>query len=86
MNEKNTFSKGQVVISKAGRDKLRKFIIVDIINEDYVLICDGKLRKIEKPKLKKTKHLAKTSYIANKDISTNKMLIEELKKAKEGRS
>jgi ribosomal protein L14E/L6E/L27E len=51
------FILGQVVHSRAGRDKDKYFMIVGIINKDYVLISDGDLRKIEKPKKKKTKHL-----------------------------
>ncbi len=48
---------GQVVKSISGRDKDRYFIIVSIVDEDYVLISDGRLRKIQNPKLKKLKHL-----------------------------
>lgn len=48
---------GQVVHSRAGRDKDRYFIVVGIVNRDYVLISDGDLRKIDKPKKKKIKHL-----------------------------
>ncbi len=51
------YSLGQIVYSKSGRDAGRKFIIVNVINESYVLISDGDLRKIEKPKKKKVKHL-----------------------------
>lgn len=48
---------GQVVKSKAGRDQGRIFIIVEIVDDIYVKICDGELRKVSKPKLKKIKHL-----------------------------
>lgn len=50
-------AEGQIVHSKAGRDKNRYFIVVKVINDDYVLIADGDLRKIENPKKKKIKHL-----------------------------
>lgn len=56
---------GQVVISKAGRDKKRAFIIIDIIDEDYVYLSDGDLRKVEKPKKKKVKHIKETTIIAD---------------------
>lgn len=49
--------KGQVVKSKAGRDKSRVFVIVDIIDDSFVLIADGDLRKLSSPKKKKIKHL-----------------------------
>ncbi|TDT50411.1 KOW domain-containing RNA-binding protein [Fonticella tunisiensis] len=48
---------GQIVHSRAGRDKDRYFIVVGIIDENYVLISDGDLRKIDNPKKKKIKHL-----------------------------
>jgi len=55
---------GKVVNSKAGRDMHRKFIVVGLLNSEYVYISDGDLRKIEKPKKKKVKHLDFTGIIA----------------------
>lgn len=48
---------GQIVKSKSGRDKGRVFLVSEIVDENNVLIVDGKLRGIERPKLKKIKHL-----------------------------
>jgi ribosomal protein L14E/L6E/L27E len=48
---------GQVVRSKAGRDKGKVFLILEILDDKYVLIVDGDMRKIENPKKKKIKHL-----------------------------
>lgn len=48
---------GKMVYSKSGRDEGRYFLIVGIINEDYVYISDGDLRPVERPKKKKVKHL-----------------------------
>lgn len=48
---------GQIVHSRAGRDKGRYFIVVGIIDSNYVLIADGDLRKISSPKKKKLMHL-----------------------------
>ena len=48
---------GRVVFSKAGRDKGKYFIIVDIIDDQYVNISDGDLRRLANPKRKKAKHL-----------------------------
>ncbi|GAA0127326.1 MULTISPECIES: KOW domain-containing RNA-binding protein [Clostridium] len=64
---------GKVVHSKSGRDRNRYFIIVGILNEDYVYISDGDLRRIEKPKKKKIKHLIFTDIIAQdiKELITN---------------
>lgn len=48
---------GRVAISKAGRDKDRPFLIVGMVDEEYVLLVDGCLRKLAKPKKKKRKHI-----------------------------
>lgn len=48
---------GQVVKSKAGRDKDKLFLVLDIVDDNYVMLVDGKLRKLENPKKKKIKHL-----------------------------
>lgn len=51
---------GQVVKSTQGRDAGRLFVVVGIIDESYVLLCDGALRRIDKPKKKKRKHFIPT--------------------------
>lgn len=56
---------GQFVKSKAGRDKDRIFIIIEIVDEVYVRIVDGDLRRIESPKRKKIKHLAKMNQVSD---------------------
>lgn len=48
---------GQIVKSKAGRDKGRIFIVCSVVDEQNVLVCDGDLRKLDSPKKKKIKHL-----------------------------
>ena len=58
-------SLGQIVYSIAGRDRGRYFIVVDIIDDNYVLISDGDLRKLEKPKKKKLRHIKKTNKIVD---------------------
>ncbi len=55
---------GQIVISTAGRDKDDKFVVLCIIDDQYVYISDGGIRKLEKPKKKKIKHLKKLNYVA----------------------
>lgn len=54
---------GQFVKSKAGRDKGNVLIVFGIVDEQYVLVVDGDLRKLEKPKKKKVKHLSKIGDI-----------------------
>ncbi|MGN0989237.1 MAG: RNA-binding protein, partial [Eubacteriales bacterium] len=50
--------RGCTVISTAGRDEGRIFLVLDVTADgNYAVITDGKLRKVEKPKTKKMKHL-----------------------------
>ncbi|MGB9812685.1 MAG: RNA-binding protein [Thermovenabulum sp.] len=78
---------GQLVISKAGRDKGRFMLIVKIIDSQYVLVADGELRRIEKPKKKKIKHLQLTNkkdgFIYEKLINNRKVYNEEIRRALE---
>ncbi|HEY8349668.1 MAG TPA: KOW domain-containing RNA-binding protein [Clostridiales bacterium] len=55
---------GQIVVSRAGRDAGRAFVVAKVIDDLYVEICDGDLRKVEKPKRKKIKHLNITDKFA----------------------
>lgn len=55
---------GQMVISKAGRDHGRHFIVLQVVDDQFVLLVDGDLRKVENPKLKKVKHLQKTNRVS----------------------
>ena len=54
--------KGLVVRAKAGRDKGGFFIVIDF-NEKEAFICNGKRRKLNKPKKKNIKHLAMTNTV-----------------------
>ena len=49
---------GSIVTSLCGRDKGRSFVVVEIIDADYVYIADGRLRRVESPKRKKIKHIS----------------------------
>ncbi len=83
-NSDCNLSIGQIVKSKAGRDKQESFIVYEILNDNYVLIVDGRLRKISKPKKKKVKHLQKTNIIIDgfnemkEDRDFNDSLIRKL--------
>jgi ribosomal protein L14E/L6E/L27E len=48
---------GRVVYSAAGRDRKRPFVIVGVGDDGTVLIADGKLRVVSKPKRKNLRHL-----------------------------
>ena len=51
--------RGTVVKSLNGRDKNKYFCVLDK-QGDYVLYCDGCVRRLEKPKRKKIKHVQVT--------------------------
>lgn len=54
---------GRVVISKAGKDKGRWFVIVGIdVDGERLILCDGKRRPIERPKRKNVIHVQFTNY------------------------
>lgn len=46
-----------LVLSTAGRDKGKIFVVLSVEDENYVAICDGRMRKTGHPKRKKVKHL-----------------------------
>ena len=47
---------GMFARSKSGHDKTKVYVIV-AEEEDYVYLCDGRLKKIEHPKKKNKKHI-----------------------------
>jgi ribosomal protein L14E/L6E/L27E len=58
MERTTSIQVGQVVRSKAGRDKDRVFLVLSILDQQYVMLVDGELRRLANPKKKKIKHLA----------------------------
>lgn len=48
---------GRVVISTQGHDKGRWYAVISVLDERYLLLCDGETRKLAKPKKKQVKHL-----------------------------
>lgn len=62
------------VLAKAGRDKGRFFAVVRL-DDRFVWLADGKLRKIESPKKKNAKHVAATSFVLEQSsLKSNKAL------------
>ena len=76
-------SLGQLVLADAGRDKNKSFIVICIINEQYVYISDGDTRTIEKPKRKNIKHLKLQDIISEqlrqKIVTNTKIQNSEIK-------
>ena len=51
---------GSIVMSKQGRDKDNLYLCVAVLDEQFVLIADGKTHRLCKPKKKNIKHLKHT--------------------------
>lgn len=75
--------RSDVVRSLAGRDKGKLFFVIDT-DGDYVLLADGKGRKLEKPKRKKRRHiemiLGTDSRVGEKIKTGEKVLNSELRR------
>ena len=54
---------GSVVYSRAGRDEGRFYVVIEIVDDSFVTIADGDVRKLAKPKKKKIKHLKNTGDV-----------------------
>ena len=54
---------GSVVTSRAGRDAGRPFLVIRELDQEYVLIADGGLRTMDRPKKKKRRHLKPTGRV-----------------------
>ena len=72
-----------VVVSTAGRDAGSVFYVLEI-QDEYLLLVNGKDRRIEKPKRKKTKHTKKVlrseTRVAEKLRAGDKVLNSELRR------
>ena len=76
-------SKSDIIESLAGRDKGKYFYVIDV-EENFVLIADGKGRKLENPKRKKLKHVRRVTRtetrVALKIQNGDKVLNSELRR------
>ena len=76
--------KGDIVLSKNGRDKGKPFYVLNV-EESYLLLVDGKGRELEQPKRKKAKHCGflerEHSRFAEKMRNDEKILNSELRRA-----
>ena len=70
MMERLTMIPGRVVLSIQGRDEGRYFVVLEVIDEQFVLMADGLTRKLDHPKKKKIKHLRPKPIVVNVDGST----------------
>lgn len=76
-------SKSDIVLSIAGRDRGKLFYVIGTEGA-YVLLADGKGRKLEHPKRKKLKHVRRVtrsdSRVADKIQNGDKVLNSELRR------
>lgn len=73
-----------VVCAVAGRDK-GKFFVVTAQEDNFVYLCDGKIRKVGSPKKKKIKHVEfigmKNDFLYDKLSSGGKITNKEVRYA-----
>ena len=55
---------GMSVTSRMGRDQGRKFVVMQEVDDDFVLVADGDLRTVDRLKKKRRKHLDATHIVA----------------------
>lgn len=60
-----------IVRSEAGRDQGRCFMVI-AVEQEYVRLCDGDYRRIEKPKRKKIKHVR---FVGVSEMQTTQKLL-----------
>ncbi len=78
MNSQN-IEIGSYVLSTKGRDCNQVSIVYNIIENDYVLLIDGKGKKLLKPKKKNLKHLKNLGVVNCKiaeKIKTGKKIFD----------
>ena len=80
-------AKSNIVRSDAGRDKGKLFFVLAAEGE-YLLLADGKSRKVESPKRKKRRHVqfvaADDTRLAEKIRSEEKITNSELRRTLAG--
>ncbi len=76
--------KADIVVSLNGRDRGKRFYVI-ATEENYVLLCDGKTRRLEKPKRKKIKHIRfeskDTGRTAMKILNNEKVTNSEIRRS-----
>ena len=76
-------AKSNIVRSDAGRDKGKLFVVLAVEGE-YLLLADGKSRKVETPKRKKRRHVlfvaAESNRLSEKIKGQEKITNSELRR------
>jgi len=71
---------GQIVFAKCGRDKGNAFVVIQLQDDEYLYLVDGKSRTLHKPKKKKAKHVQPTHHIANLDVGSRGLQDADVRK------
>lgn len=75
---------GTIVESRMGHDSGRTYIVMAVVDPMFVLLVDGKYHTLEKPKLKRVKHvkaIGESDVLARKGL-TNAELYKVLKECR----
>ena len=79
--------KSDIVRSAAGRDKGKLFVVLGVEGE-FLLLADGKCRKVESPKRKKRRHVlfvaSEQTRLSDKIKSEEKVTNSELRRTLAG--
>ena len=72
--------KGKIVKSLAGRDKGSLLAVMQIEN-NCVILCDGKERPIDRPKSKNLRHVEATPFsLSEAELASNRALRKALRR------
>ncbi len=67
---------GDMAVSLKGHDTGRMYVVASEINEDFVLIVNGKSRPLTLPKMKRRKHLA---FVKKATLGDDREIYEQVK-------
>lgn len=69
-----------VVIVKAGKEKNSRFVVTQVLDDRFVLIADGKSRRLSRPKKKNILHLQATGRKID-SVTTDRKLRDFLRES-----
>ena len=84
MMERLSIEPGRVVKSRQGRDEGRFFVILQVVDDQFVMMADGLTRKLDHPKKKKLKHLYPKPVLVEgiaEGLASRQLLDSDLRKA-----
>ena len=82
--ERLSVEPGRVVKSRQGRDEGRCFVILQVVDDQFVIMADGLTRKLAHPKKKKLKHLYPKPVLVEgivDGLRSHQLLDSDLRKA-----